>query len=144
MTRVAELESANGETALLTNGPAKGTSSSGDLDFSKVKGTNVEKFRLKYTKDVIVVNGKTYWWCKHHKSEKYGWDGLYCTHKPEDCPKLNGKPASKRPAAAAKGNEKVNATLQLNDRLKSVLCSNFCMTEEAVDKLFEQAKAQEK
>ena len=56
---------------------------------------------------------------------------------------MNDKPVSKRSAAAGKGNEKVNATLQLNDNLKSVLCSNFCMTEEAVEELFEQAKAQE-
>ena len=85
-----------------------------------------------------------YYWCKHHISEKYGWNGLYCLHKPEDCPKVNCKPKSKKTGATEKGNEKVSATLQLNDNLKSVLCSQFCMTEDAVEELFEQAKAQEK
>ena len=145
MTRIAQLEDAQKKTALLTDGPtdSKKTPAATGGNVDTVPGTNVELFRTKYTKDVITKNGKTYWWCKHHISEKYGWNGLYCTHKPEDCPKLNGKPASKRSAAADKGGDKVNATLQLNDRLKSVLCTNFCMTEEAVDELFEQAKAQE-
>lgn len=33
-------------------------------------------------KEMINCGGKNWWQCPDHKSEKYGFDGLYVTHKP--------------------------------------------------------------
>ena len=75
------------------------------------------------------------------------WDGMYVMHRPdqhkgkriksETSPAANvTNDASKQ----AKKNDGTAADLQLQSKLKSVMCTNLCLSSEDVDKLFEEAK----
>ncbi len=118
--------------------------------------STIEDWRKKFDGDVKTVEGKTFYWCKHHKSEEYGYNGLYVSsHSPENHDawskdKKNAKdgrfkPKNNPPAANSTDAKKEKdsapkATLGLNDKLKQVLMTNVSLSADDVDKLFQQAQ----
>ncbi len=111
----------------------------------------LEEWRKKFDGDSKEVNGRTYWWCKNHKTKDY--DGLYVSsHTPvnhdawsKDKRDRIGKYRSTTAVNATDSRPKEEApksTLGLNDRLRNVLMTNVCLSSEDIDKIF-QAASQE-
>jgi hypothetical protein len=104
-------------------------------DDSFIKG--LPRWRTIKQGDTIVMDGKTFHWCPHHKTDD--WDGLYCIHKPDRCKRKPAKdtaPAAPAPAPAA---PTAPSKLDLNSKLKQVLATNLCLSNEDVEKLFDEA-----
>ena len=93
-----------------------------------------------------VFDGKTYYWCPHHV-KKGKWNGMYVLHCPDHqngkCAKTDAAPAAApakdSPQQDDKGGGKAEA-LQLQSRLKTVMCANLCLSSEDDDKIFVEAK----
>ena len=68
---------------------------------------------------------------------------MYVTHKAAD---HRGKKVGSDTAAATKGanadKAKPASNLQLQSKLKEVMCTNLCMSSDDVEKLFAQATAE--
>ena len=122
-------------------------------DAYKEKTTNdelingLERWRTVKTDKTKVVKGRMYYWCRHHVKDGI-WNGMYVIHKPE-YHKGNSPNAQTTTVVATLGNygaakkeDKSNgaATLQLQSKLKEVMCTNLCMSGDDVDKIFAQAK----
>jgi hypothetical protein len=117
-----------------------------------VEGTIVEKWRIVKDGDTKIVGGTTWHWCPHHVLAGK-WDGLYSRHSSTDCPSIKGKKANgildpaKAAAAKATGDAanaavKSKATLDIQAKLKEVLCTNLCLSGDDVDKIFQEASAE--
>ena len=127
-------------TALATDAKkTKNQTKEPHLDWNKVEGTNVDKWRVVKKGETIEAGGKTSYWCKHHKLDGK-WDGMYCWHKPEDCPKLL---ANKTGGPNEDKDKAKPGNLQLKSNLKSVMMSSLCLSSEDVEKMFSEAQAQE-
>ncbi len=120
------------------------TPSASDPERKLVPGTKVEVWRTKYDGQEKKFDGRKYHWCRHHRLEGK-WDGLYTAH-PES--KHKGKKltnltsiSANEPASNPTSETSQQAALQLNSRLKQVLCTNLCLSQEDVDKIFEEANA---
>ena len=88
------------------------------------------EWRTKKGKDKVEKDGKTWWWCPHHKREGY-FDGLYMPHKPCDHDKwAENKKKWKDKRNDKKGNDSGKSKLNLSDALKSALMTEGNMTEE--------------
>ena len=89
-TQVTNLEKkrAAPPTALTTDGKKnkKGVREP-HLDWTVVDHTKIFKWRTVKNGATIEAGGRTNYWCKNHKLGGK-WDGIYCWHKPEDCPNL--------------------------------------------------------
>ena len=109
----------------------------------------IEKWRGKKEGDEKVVDGRTYYWCPHHKYEGH-YDGLYVSsHKASehDIWKKNGKQsrnrwnkeASSGNAGSANGggtsNPSNKSKLVLNDRIKSVLTTKLMLNDDDVEQI---------
>ena len=106
-----------------------------------VPGTSVQKWRTKYDGDAKTVDGKKWYWCRLHKLEGK-WDGLYVGHTEENH-KGKGKATTFTPKEKTDTASKTSQSqLQLNSRLKQVMCTNFCLSEEDVDKIFDEASSE--
>ena len=117
-----------------------------------VEGTIVEKWRIVKDGDTKIVGGITWHWCPHHVLAGK-WNGMYARHSPTDCPSMKGKKANgvvdsaKAAAATATGDAakvaaQSNATLDIQAKLKEVLCTNLCLSGDDVDKIFQEASAE--
>lgn len=94
--------------------------------------------------DTMIVDGRTYYWCPHHKHAEGYWNGLYCTHLPSRCFKNPAHNKSGKPGNDKSGKEKSSnqsAKLELHAKLKEVMCTNLCLSSEDVDRIFDQASA---
>jgi len=60
----------------------------------------VEPWRKVYVQDAIVKNGRTWYWCPHHKMPDY--NGLYVTHHPNDHYKWAEKVAENKKSKSMK------------------------------------------
>ena len=124
---------------------------------SDSKFSVLEERHKKFDKDTKVDNGRTFWWCKHHKGRNGEYNGLYVSsHSPDmheawSKDKKNAKDGMYRNAVAANASASSNgdtssnasapkATLGLNDKLKQVLMTNVCLSAEDVDKRFKEAQ----
>ena len=110
---------------------ATASSSNGKVTNKTEKELGFPEWRTKKGKAEVTRDGKTYWWCPHHKREGY-FDGLYMPHKPEDHDawKENKKKwQAKRKSKNDNGN-KSSKGLGLTDALKSALMTEGNMTEE--------------
>ena len=124
-----------------------------DLDTTVFPGRfPIQKWRGKKDGDTKVVNGRTYYWCPHHKKDGC-YDGLYVTtHKAEDHftyvqGRRNGGGASNggngggasnggNGGGASNGTQSAggaNTKLQLNEKLKSVLSTKLMLNDEDVE-----------
>ena len=129
-----------------SNNSSGGSGKDLNSNSKKLKG-GVEEWRTIKKGDTMQVDGRTVYWCPHHKHPKGEFDGLYCWHKPENHDEWKSKMRQNRTgnrtstnptgnengnplanlATAAAGNDK---KLSLNDRLKSVLCSKLMLSDE--------------
>ena len=78
-------------------------------------------------------DGKTWYWCPHHKHPRGKFDGLYCLHKPEDHDEWKakyrkGKPPAPGSTNTGSGND-ASKKLAINQRLKEVLCSKLMLSD---------------
>ena len=96
----------------------------------------VDRWRIKKGEESKEVKGRTYYWCPHHVKDGK-WNGMYVTHKPED---HRGKKLGSDTAAATQA--KPASNLELQSKLKEVMCTNLCMSADDVEKLFAQATAE--
>ena len=96
--------------------------------------------------DTLVKDGVTYHWCTHHKSEKFGYDGLYyASHDDASHAKWKQEGGGNRArifgANASEPNSRSNTQsksdkgLQISEALKMALCTNLCVSEEDIDKI---------
>ena len=104
------------------------------------------RWRIKNVGESKVVDGKTYYWCPHHVKEGK-WNGMYVLHHPEPHKSKRAKSDAAPAANLAKDTLKQEnksggtaADLQLQSKLKTVMCTNLCMSSEDVDRLFEEVK----
>ena len=112
-----------------------------------IDGTKVKEWRITHDGPSKTVDGKEWFWCPHHVN-KGKWDGLYVAHRPEQHKgQKNGTPKKdslKMKDGLLKPATPVPATqLQLQSRLKEVMCTNLCMSGDDVDKLFDAANSSE-
>ena len=75
------------------------------------------------------------------------WNGMYVLHRPDQHKGKHAKTDSAPTAALAKDFSQWDdkgggtaAALQLQSRLKTVMCANLCLSSEGVDKIFDEAK----
>ena len=75
------------------------------------------------------------------------WNGMYVLHRPDQHKgkraKSDAAPAANLAKDTLKQENKSGGTaadLQLQSKLKTVMCTNLCMSSEDVDRLFEEAK----
>ena len=116
-------------------------------DGQRIRG--MAKWRTIKKQDSVWFEGHQYWWCPHHKQAEGLWNGLYVKHPPErhdavtahwkakraQEKELKNEPPKTTPAANPPG-----SSLQLQSRLKEVLCTNLCLSASDVDKIFAEAQ----
>lgn len=81
-TEVSDLKKQN--AAFAGNFKNSGTSPALTDGIDRSLAGSVQKWRTVKKGATSQVNGKTFYWCPHHKHQKGYFDGLYCLHKPED------------------------------------------------------------
>lgn len=126
--------------------PSKGTSAAAAhaIDSNQqqqpvnlVSGTTVEEWRIKFDGPTKQRGGKKWYWCPHHVLEGK-WNGMYALHPPDKHRGKKPKATTPTPtASSAPPAEK--SELALNSRLKQVLMTNLCISDEDVDKMFKEA-----
>ena len=105
-------------------------------------------WRTKKVGDTIVKDGVTYHWCTHHKSEKFGYDGLYyASHDDASHEKWKKSGGGNRARVFADAGSSALTTsasasqptagtdLQISEALKTALCTNLCISEEDINKI---------
>ena len=104
------------------------------------------RWRIKNVRPSKVVDSKTYYWCPHHLKEGK-WNRMYVLHRPNQHKGRRAKTDAEPTAATAKDSSQqydkdggTSAAIQLQSRLKTVICANLCLSSEVVDKLFDEAK----
>ena len=122
------------------NPPKSHTKFNGDSKEPKVEGCNtLELWRTIKKGDTLEKFRKTWTWCPHHKSDKFGYDGLYYsshtadTHDAWRQDKSGFTSGKKREHGPDKNKSK--ETLHILEGVKTTLCTNFCCSEEDLDKI---------
>eukprot|EP00984_Skeletonema_dohrnii_P013468 scaffold5583_cov166-Skeletonema_dohrnii-CCMP3373.AAC.2 len=106
-----------------------------------VPGTSVQKWRTKYDGPTKTVDGRKWHWCRLHKLEGK-WDGLYVGHTEDKHRERKDKATTSTSKEDIDTAAKTSQTqLQLNSRLKQVMCTNLCMSPEDVDKILDEASS---
>ena len=130
-----------------TNGPSNSTSRYS----SRFQFTELADWRMKKGSEQMEKEGKTWYWCPHHKIEgKY--DGLYVTHKPEEhddwlqrknarlAKKKRAKEDSKRDESINKSDYADDNKLMISDSLKAALMTHMDISPEQVEALVKEAE----
>ena len=129
----------------------QGTSTSirkggGADDPTRVGG--VAKWRtIKNKGETCEWNGTTWYWCTKHVHPTGKFNGLYCTHKPEEHDEWKAswkakkpwKPSNERPAAESNEAKKAK-TLSVSQKLKSVLCTKLMLTNEDAEEICKECQ----
>jgi hypothetical protein len=117
----------------------------------------VKTWRATFDGAKKTVDGKEWFWCPHHVKDGC-WDGLYVGHPPDKHKgRKNGTPQKGsqgsqlrmadgllKPATPTKPSDNAtDSNLQLQARLKEVMCTNLCMSGDDVDKIFDAANSSE-
>ena len=83
--------------------------------------------------DSVQRDGKTWWWCPHHKKEGL-FDGLYMTHKPSEHDEWSRKQkefyAKKKNKSNSANGSNASASLTLTDSMKQALMTQGNMSED--------------
>ena len=82
------------------------------------------------------MDGILYHWCPHHVKPGL-WDGMYQTHS--EAEHRGEKFGTNKVVEKDKKAEGGSNSLQLQSRLKEVMCTNLQLSSADVEKLFEQA-----
>jgi len=116
---------------------------------SRFQFTEIAAWRMKKGPDQMDKDGKTWFWCPHHKIEGR-YDGLYVTHKPEDhdaWQKRKNERLAKRKGAKDNQREDPKKTdedgtkkLVISDSLKSALMTHMDISPEQIDALVNDAE----
>ena len=139
-------------TALKTDKPAptftKGDQSSKFTGEKTVPGMDtLAVWRTKKVGDTLVKSGTTYHWCTHHKSEKFGYDGLYYASHDDashdewkqsgggNRARIFGANAKVSTSESTTKSKSSHKDLQISEALKTALCTNLCVSEEDIDKI---------
>ena len=124
---------------------AKSSSSNGRRNKTDKDEPNnhVDPIRTKYDGDEKIINGKKQWWCRKHKHPVFFPDGSYVSHPECDhdewkrdkwahYKKVNAQNEEQNTIkdASDKENVKVDQTLNLNEKMKAVMTTKYCFTEE--------------
>ena len=99
---------------------------------------HVDPVRTKHDGPEKMINGKKHWWCRKHKHPKFFPDGLHVQHPECDheewkrdkwahYKKVNEKA---KQDTSDKENTKVNQNLNLNEKMKAVMMTKHCFTED--------------
>ena len=83
-------------------------------------------------------SGTTWYWCSKHKRPNGAFDGLYCTHKPEDHDEWKAnRNAWKKDKDKKDGNptESRTKSLSVSQKLKSVLCTKLMLSDEDAEEI---------
>ena len=126
--------------ALTTENNNPKTTSSGS------KKISIEDWRRVKKQDSVIVNGKTWHWCPHHKHPNNP-DGLYVTHRAEDHDQWKLRrdqfKGQAKPKSISNDNNNVSTSeskdkLQLSSQIKSVLMSDCQLTPDEAAALVEK------
>ena len=122
------------------NGNANGQQSGKPTGSTKIAPGGLKKWRTIKKGDIIQHFGRTCYWCNKHIHPQGHWNGLYCTHCPEDHDQWKnqrnnrnrGRNNSQNDGNSTKseGNGK---KLAINSRLKEVLCSRLMLSDDDAD-----------
>ena len=130
----------NLEAALATNN----TSTTNNATTSETKSKpqlRIPEWRTIKKGDKVDKDGKTWWWCPHHKAEGL-FDGLYVTHKSEDHDKWKKDKKNfrrnKSSSSSSVDSESKSSTqkLQLTESMKQALMTDENMTEDQATALW--------
>ena len=85
--------------------------------------------------DKLEKDGKTWYWCPHHKSEDRGHpEGLYVTHTLEDCNVAKRRQKKdKNSSKSSDSSSKPKSKLAIGDNLKAVLMTRHALTSEEAE-----------
>ena len=109
---------------------------------------SIKSWRMKKTEDSVKREGRTWYWCPHHKVEG-SYDGLYVTHKPEEhdewkCNRNQFRrkryeTRKKEESNESKDVEDNKKKLVINDNLKAALLTHSDLSSIQIDKILEDA-----
>ena len=118
---------------------------------SRFQFTEIAAWRMKKGPDQMDKNGKTWFWCPHHKIQGQ-YDGLYVTHKPEDhdawlkrenerlAKRRRAKDNPKESEEARKADENGTKKLVISDSLKSALTTQMDISPEQIEALVNETE----
>lgn len=132
-------------SAMVTNGSAPKPKAAPE---PKQKGDflSIKAWRMKKTQDSVQQDGKTWYWCPHHKVEG-SYDGLYVTHKPEEHEEWKNnkaqfrkKKTDERKEANSSNDDQSSKKLYINDNLKAALMTHCDISGAQLDELLEESQ----
>ena len=96
--------------------------------------------------DSFVKDGVTFYWCDKHVHPQGLFNGLYCTHKPENHDEWKAKDRAwrKNRNANQSNNDNSNSKPQglvVTDKLKEVLCSRLMLSDKDVENICKEANS---
>ena len=98
--------------------------------------SGIARWRIVKGGSTKTVDGILYHWCPHHVKPGL-WDGMYQTHS--EAEHRGEKFGTNKVVEKDKKAEGGSNSLQLQSRLKEVMCTNLQLSSADVEKLFEQA-----
>jgi len=137
MTKILEAAFEGGKSSVFATSGGGGNKNS--QDSTKI---DIEDWRKKKGKDSVERDGKTWYWCPHHKFPGQ-FDGLYVTHPPDKHDEWKQKKAEYRKSRGKKDKDNSNGDkkkLTLNGSLKAALTSCTNISGEAAKNLIREYK----
>ena len=135
--------------ALASNGGSSGQQKPSSTKTGGGSRVNIAEWRMKKSTPMVERDGKTWYWCPHHKYEDM-YDGLYVTHKPEEHDEWQKRKETYKTKNRKKGSEdaKLKDTdetpkkLTLTDTLKTALMTKCDITGAQADALIREAETE--
>ena len=146
-TRFDKLEEQKNEAKKPPTGDSGGNAAPGN---EIVPGTrNLKAWRTKFVGKKITRDGQEQNWCPHHVDSGGKWNGLYYNNHDEHThtewkAKNKEKFRSRSDGAKSEGTNPGGKTptagsMQISDALKNALCTNFCVSEDDLNKIVDSA-----
>ena len=123
------------------NGGKNGKSGSEKDSNNQNKNWEIADWRKKKGPDHKTVDGKDWWWCPNHKGKDgKEYDGLYVTHKPDEChlpwnQRSTHRANSDRDTNSSEKDNSSNKKLTLSKSIKSALTANCDMSAKEANNL---------
>ena len=123
------------------NGNSNGQQSGKPAGSTEIAPGGLEKWCTIKKGDTIQHFGRTFYWCDKHIHPQGHWNGLYCTHRPEDHDQWkNQRNNCNRGRNNSQGNDG-NSTksegngkkLAINSCLREVLCFRLMLSDDDAD-----------
>jgi len=149
-TEVQQLREETKQFSAMVTSKSNGNSSSGGHQSGKSKDfLSIKSWRMVKTDDMVERDGKTWYWCPHHKVEG-SYDGLYVTHKPEEHEEWKNNrsqfrkkkfESNKNSGSDSNNNSAPTNKLHINDTLKAALLTHSDLSSVQIDEILEDANA---